>query len=221
MKLLTFGVGNMKLKKLAKFLGIAFSHVVAFDLPAGWTCPKANICKTFADKVTGKMTKVGRIVCYACKSECSYPAVRASRWRNFDAMKACASALEMAELIISYIGKRVEIVRIHSSGDFFSAMYFEAWQIVAMRMPHISFFAYTKVLKYALAELPDNFHIVYSYGSKDDTERDAMETPPPTCYIREKLSDYPDIKTLCGSPDRSHEDYFAILAGETFVLDMH
>lgn len=77
-----------------------------FNLPAGWSCPHADICLTKADKNTGKLVKkpdtqsVGTIplipksdteaepyICYAARAE-RYPNVRDSRWHNYTAARA-------------------------------------------------------------------------------------------------------------------------------------
>ena len=44
MKLLKFSTGNAKLGKR-----------LIFSIPAGYTCPCAGVCKTFADSLTGKI----------------------------------------------------------------------------------------------------------------------------------------------------------------------
>ena len=65
-----------------------------FSLPAGYTCPFANICKSFASKdgtnfaSSGKKIKdSGDIRCYAASTEVAYPNVRSSRWKNFDLLQ--------------------------------------------------------------------------------------------------------------------------------------
>src|SRR5262245_1373686 len=45
-KLLKFGQGNAKLPP----------WVTTFSLPAGWSCPFAKDCRSFADRDTGKVT---------------------------------------------------------------------------------------------------------------------------------------------------------------------
>ena len=82
----------------------------------------------------------------------------------------------MAELIINSIklDKKVSETkkfRIHTSGDFFSQKYFDAWVKVAQSMPEKIFYAYTKSLKFwvnRLGDLPENFHLTASYGGKTD-----------------------------------------------------
>jgi hypothetical protein len=44
MKLLKFSTGNGKLK-----------NRLIFNIPAGYSCPHAGVCKTFADRTTGSI----------------------------------------------------------------------------------------------------------------------------------------------------------------------
>ena len=222
MERLTFGKGNMKMKELATHLGMPFSHIVTFDLPAGWSCPKANACLSRVNRDTGKRTDYGQFVCYATKAESIYPAVRNSRWRNFDAIKACSTVEDIANLLEGNLPKHVEIVRIHSSGDFFSKKYFLAWVEVAKRNPTIEFFAYTKVLAYANSSdiLSDNFGIVYSYGSKDDATRDEFAPYVPTCYVNTPENTYP-VPVVCNGENTAHEDFYKIFKQESFAINFH
>ncbi len=81
---LTFSTGNDKLQKLA---------ITAFDLPAGYTCPFADICKSFAHKKGGRfksgkaIMQTGDVRCYAASTELRSPAARKMRWRNFDLLR--------------------------------------------------------------------------------------------------------------------------------------
>lgn len=211
----------MKLNAMAKNMGLKQAQVISFDLPAGWTCPKADICKTFMSKDGKKMSKVGRITCYASKAEGYSPSARRLRWHNFDALKVCKSVPEMIALINSSLPERVRIVRLHSSGDFFSKMYFQAWVEVARKNPEITFFGYTKILNYALADMPDNMRLQYSFGSKDDDRMLALTVKPATCFIGEIENQYPEYKTLCGTHEQAHEDFIAIFKRESFVLSIH
>lgn len=220
---LKFAVRNSKLNKLAKYLGLHYNQVVSFDLPAGWSCPKANICKTFSDRERGNLTKKGRVTCYAAKGEAFAPSVRRLRWSNFDLIKSNGRDVsKIAEMILTDLPNKVKIVRIHSSGDLFWREYFEAWCKVAAARPEIIFFGYTKHLDYSLSDLiPQNMFLQYSYGSKDDSRYDVLEVKPPTCFIGENDGDYPNIRVVCGSDDTSHEDYLAILNKQSFVILAH
>jgi len=161
---LSFGMGNAKLGK----------ETAIFSLPAGHTCPAALLCQSMADKVTGKIKDGARTVfrCYAASAENLFGNVRKSRWDNFEALQG-KSLNEMATLINASLPKRsTKLCRIHSSGDFFSQAYFDAWIQVARLNPEIVFYGYTKMVPFLVKrkfELPSNFRFVASYGGKFDS----------------------------------------------------
>lgn len=166
---LKFSSGNRKLHELAKELGLKNTQVVAFDLPAGYTCPGANICLSMANRQTGKITDGAncKFRCYAASTESVFTSVRRLRWDNYTQIKESA---EPAGLILKSIPAGVKIIRIHSAGDFFNEAYFMAWLKVAIARPDLTIFGYTKVIQYVGADKPANFKLVYSMG--------ASLTPP-------------------------------------------
>lgn len=210
-----FSYHNSKMWELAKYLGLKKTEVVAFDLPAGYTCPKANICLTYADKNDGKIKRVGRVQCYASKAESQHPNVRLFRWNNFTELKHSDN---MVELLNNSIPEKAKIIRIHSSGDFFSFDYFMAWRELAILHPEKVFFGYTKILDYCKIDLPDNFTLQYSFGSKDDG---LLTSDIPTCYVAEYDNQYPEYKVVCSEKSLGYEDYLAIRNHESFVIGMH
>ena len=217
--MLTFSTHNSKLKLLAKYLKLPQNQVVSFDIPAGWTCPKADICKTFTIRETGKQKRVGRVLCYASKAELYAPNCRIMRWRNFDQLRACkGNHNKMFTLLLDSLPTNAKVVRIHSSGDFFSKSYFLAWAGLAVAFPDISFYGYTKILDYVISPLPDNFYLHYSYGSKDDKR---WNPEIPTCFIKEREGQYPEYSVICNGEGTEHEDYFHILARKSFVIPAH
>ena len=222
---LGFSKSNSKMAVLANYLNVKKSEVVSFDVPAGWTCAKAGICKGFAHKETGKLTQVGRVKCYAVKQENYLPTVRAFRWNNFNQLLACGNDTDkMVELILTSIPKNAKIIRIHSSGDYFKKEYFMAWVRVAYLRPDLTLFGYTKHLDYAKYEnKPNNFKLVYSFGSKDDTRFTMEEIENvPACYIEEFAGQYgADIPRVCATHADGWQDYFKILEGESFVIPIH
>jgi hypothetical protein len=127
--------------------------------------------------------------CYAANQEMQYDAVRANRWHNFDLLKAAGKdggAAAQADLIERSIDFFVssngeyEKLRIHESGDFYNNEYFEAWMMVAQRMPEMSFYAYTKsvpYVKYAEEKLKNipNFAITLSKGGRADDELENVD----------------------------------------------
>ena len=160
--------GNAKLKKKKG------QRTATFSLPAGFTCPAAFQCQTFANRETGKITGGANAIirCYAATAENLFLSIRRSRWHNFEMLRACKSVTEMADLIDKSLPrKEVKLCRIHASGDFYSQDYFDAWVEVAKRNPHILFYGYTKALPFWIARLghlPDNFKLVASYGGRYD-----------------------------------------------------
>ena len=180
--LLKFSKGNAKL-----------TDTLIFDIPAGYTCPHAGVCRTTADRTTGKITdhppgcsEARGYRCYAAMQEARLPAVRKARWHNFDQLKAARNIyvdqhpgspgnyyLAMKDLIMASLDEQPhrDLVRIHSSGDFWSEHYMRAWMLVAKEHPDQKFYAYTKSLTmwYHLQdEINDNFYLTASYGGGED-----------------------------------------------------
>jgi len=159
---LSFSNGNAKLK-----------GIHTFSLPAGFSCPGANLCLSRANKLTGKIQDgpATQFRCYAASAEALFSNVRKSRWNNFELLKKCAGVDEMANLIIFSLPKKAKILRIGQSGDFYSQNYFDAWLKVAAIKKDIIFYAYTKSIPFVLARkdvIPDNFKVVASKGGKYD-----------------------------------------------------
>jgi hypothetical protein len=164
---LKFGKGNAKLDK----------SIATFSLPAGFTCPGANIClsKAVTDKETGKTSIEDgpgiKFRCFAASQEVVYPGVRKARHHNFDLLKGLRNVSDMVALITSSLPTWAQIVRVHVSGDFFNQKYFDAWMQVAAKHPNLTFYAYTKSLKYWLdskVAIPANFKLTASVGGKHD-----------------------------------------------------
>ena len=217
METLKFSTRNKKLMELASHSG---KRVVAFNLPAGHTCPAASLCLAKADRITGKLSygKDCKFTCYAALTECVFPNTRKAVWYNYDLLSG-KSADSMAELIIKSMPNKTDIVRIHSDGDFFSRKYFKAWQIVTAELSNIIFFGYTKVLPYVIADKSHNFYLQYSWGGLFDEESIALKVP--TAYVRTNPTEYVGIQTVCASHSMGHEDYYKILAGESFAINVH
>lgn len=216
--LLKFSFHNQKLNKLAHHLHYTYNKVISFDLPAGWSCPCADICKTRADRDTGRIKRDGRFMCYAAKAEAYAPSARRLRWHNFDLLRATGGIVwKMEYLIGESLPIDTRILRIHSSGDFFNKNYFMAWTRVAKNFPGIIFFAYTKNIELARAPHPFNLFVQYSYGSKHD----KYWTPDvPTCFVAEHPGQYP-YPVVCDTDENYSEDFHAILRRETFQINLH
>lgn len=161
MQRLFFANGNQKLRR----------GEIVFSLPAGHSCPFAYACQSFADRETGKITdgKHTEHRCYAASLEIR-PNVRKAHWRNFDTLRQVKTASGLTDLLVKELPMG-EVYRIHSSGDFYSQAYFDAWLNVAKLYPHKIFYAYTKALPFWIAresEIPSNFKLTASYGGTFD-----------------------------------------------------
>ena len=175
MKLLKFSKGNGKLR-----------NRLIFSLPAGYSCPHAGICKTFADRVTGSITDLPQMTgvtaerdfrCFAAMSEVR-PNVREARWHNWDLLRETMylngnQTTLLRDLIdLSLLTQPPkQMIRIHESGDFWTENYMKAWIMVAQSRPSQKFYAYTKSLGMWLALkdlIPSNFYLTASHGGTLD-----------------------------------------------------
>lgn len=176
MDTLKFSTSNQKMKDTADLLvNVRKNSVMSFDIPAGYTCPAADLCLAKADRETGKLQKGSHMqfLCYAARIENQRSNVRVAHWFNFDLIKNAGlnNPSAMADLIIASIPQNARIIRIHSSGDLFNGAYYTAWKLVAKALPHVIFFGYTKMFAMARDNQeckPHNLFIVYSYGGRDD-----------------------------------------------------
>ena len=218
MSKLKFSKYNSKLNKMATELGLPKSAVQAFNLPAGHTCPFADKCKSQAHRITGKLTDGSRVQyrCYAASVESRYPAVRRAVWHNFELLKGLDSNA-MAALILKSIPKSVKILRVHSSGDFYSKQYFDAWVVVAEARPDIQFFAYTKALHYVSASKPDNLSLIYSYGGKLDSKL----TTEPVSYVVKSFDEAQKLGLPVACQESMSDDYTNIVQGRSFAMLIH
>ena len=210
MQKLIFGKGNAKLSK----------EIYTFSLPAGFTCPAAHLCQSYANRQTGKITdgKNMSFRCFAASQESTFPNVRHARWHNFDLLaKVKNDPFAMASLILSSLDKSVKIVRIHVSGDFFNAQYFRAWCYVAMHRPETKFYAYTKSVNIVadnLHMIPENLVLTLSEGGRHD---DLI----PHLDIKSAKVVFSEDEAIALSLDVDHDDSHAYEGQESFALLIH
>lgn len=192
--ILTFSTDNVKLGP----------DIATFSLPAGWTCPYAKDCLMKVSRERERDPETGKIkyekgedikyMCYAAWMEMQYEAKQKNNWHNYDLLEEAKTLQEKVDLIEKSIKHllrekpRVNKIRIHESGDFYTGEYFDAWLQVAKRNPHIEFYAYTKafpfVKKYEeeLKKTP-NFIITLSGGGKKDELSKDIDLKKATVYI--------------------------------------
>tara|TARA_R100001224_G_scaffold59825_2_gene35520 strand:+ start:1593 stop:2354 length:762 start_codon:yes stop_codon:yes gene_type:complete len=181
-KLLKFSYSNGKLDD--RFI---------FSIPAGYSCPRAGVCRTFANRETGKILDKPKgdqidYRCFAAMSEARSPQCRQLRWHNYEAItKQCGEdALLISMLVMDSIRqshRNYELFRIHEAGDMFSDAYFRSWILTAGVFPEIKFYAYTKSLNYWLHykdHLPSNLYLTASLGG----ELDHLVTENPDVFKR-------------------------------------
>jgi hypothetical protein len=218
MKKLRFATHNRKINKLAESLGLKKTQVIAFDLPAGYTCPAADKCQSFSNRENGTITDGDncQFRCYAASIECAFPSARRVHWHNYDILRKLTSD-EMVKVILASLPANVKIVRIHSSGDYFSKRYFQAWVKVAESLPDVKFFGYTKILNYVNAPKPDNYRLVYSFGGTMDSKKNCE----PTCYVVKNIADAISRGLVAACVENPADDYNFIMEGRTFALCLH
>lgn len=206
---LKFSQGNAKLKQ---------ANLFTFSLPAGHSCPFANICLAKADKATGKIQlgKNNQFQCFSATSENMFPNVRKSRWNNFELLRKLDTA-GMFDLIQKSIPAKAETVRIHVSGDFFSQSYFDAWILVAKANPNRLFYAYTKSIPFWLArskDIPANFVLNASIGGKSDSLIEKFNLKSARVVFSEGEAKNANLKI-------DHDDSLAMRQGGNFALLLH
>lgn len=156
----------------------------SLSLPAGYTCPFANICKSVARKPGSSsekaITDLGTVRCFAASDEMVYPSLKRMRWRNFDLLQdthrksGISGVVDLLVKSIAFYEQKkgnIRVFRIHDSGDFFKQWYLDAWIEAAKAMPEILFYAYTKSLpfwKERKSDIPKNLRLIASEGGKAD-----------------------------------------------------
>ena len=145
--------GNSKLSR----------NILIFNLPPGKSCPNSRDCiKT----------------CYAKKSYNQYPSCKKSWDDNLDMAKNNPLQLynQLRDELTYFFNKGLQIVRVHSSGDFFSKAYAEIWLRLAQIFPKMRFYTYTKaeIKDLELLDNLKNFNLIHSkidgklnYGAKE------------------------------------------------------
>ena len=145
---------NSNLKKTSKELGV---RVFNFGIPAyksksgKLTCPFAKDCVKY---------------CYAQKGAYIWGNVSPAFEQRYEATKKDDFVEVMGAAILK---KKVDFLRIHDSGDYYSPPYLEKWLQIARNNPQTKFYSYTKSMPlFEGVELPENFDVIFSQGSKVD-----------------------------------------------------
>lgn len=145
---------NSKLKSTSKEMGL---RVFNFGIPAYKTASGKVTCP-FADKCVK--------YCYAQKGAYNWGNVKPAFERRYEISKQD----DFVEIMVSEIlKKKVDYLRIHDSGDYYSNDYIYKWFAIANALPHVRFYSYTKSIPLFLDKrIPENLDIIFSEGSKKD-----------------------------------------------------
>lgn len=172
---------NSKLKK---------DNIGVFKLPAVKSCPFRGECTEY---------------CYATVGTFRFGNVEAFMERSFELAQSDKFVETMAkEIQEAKFSHGMQILRVHSSGDFFNQEYFDKWMELAELFPDVTFYSYTKSLPYLKwEEHPDNFIIIQSFGGRLDDEIDLN---------RKHAKVFPSWKDLssAGYVNASHSDMVAV-----------
>jgi len=155
---------NSKLKKTSKLNNkrvFNFGIIANKSLEGKSTCPFAKGCLGADYK------------CYAQKGAYAWPKVKEAYNNRYLLSKQDNFINIMNEAIQK---KKVDILRLHDSGDFYSVDYLNKWIQIANDNKEVIFYAYTKSIPFFKRSkemdttflLPKNLIIIFSEGSKKD-----------------------------------------------------
>lgn len=145
---------NSKLKRD----GIFSFGIPAYKSTTGMlTCPAALTC------IKG---------CYARNGTYNFSSVKNAQEKRLELTKD--KELFIAVIDTELRKKKVKILRIHDSGDFYSKAYLDTWLAIIELNPNVRFYAYTKMIPlFKGLKLPANFTVIYSEGGKYDAQIDT------------------------------------------------
>ena len=181
---------NSKLKKTSKEMGV---KVMNFGIPAyksrrtgKVTCPFAKDCVKF---------------CYAQKGAYIWGNVSPAFEDRYEATKQA----DFVERMTADIKRRkVDFVRVHDSGDYYSKEYRDKWFEIAKQNPTVKFYSYTKsVPLFKGVDIPENYDLIFSLGSKVDNMIDQ------SVDRHSKIFDTKDELESNGYADSSSNDLMA------------
>jgi hypothetical protein len=151
---------NSKIKKMSGPRTFNFG-IPAYRSATGFnTCPKAGACAAG---------------CYATMGAYRFSNVA----KAFEERLTATLSVDFVALMSAEIEKkRAERVRIHDSGDFYSAEYAQKWFSIMRANPNVAFYAYTKqVLLFKgfqkTGAVPPNFTLIFSFGGTEDKKIDV------------------------------------------------
>jgi len=215
---LKFGHGNSKLD----------AGIITYGIPSGHTCPGARECLAKVRAVTVDGYETRRLTdgphqqyrCFSASVEAAFATVYAAmqhNWRLLRDAHAEDPRDGMYELLKRDVPRYGRYVRVHTHGDYFNQVYFDAWVRLATERPETVFYGYTKSLKYwqaRLGQLPDNMVLTASWGGHYDELIDRHKLRSAV------VVDHPDTAAALGL-EIDHDDSHAMQPGPSFALLIH
>lgn len=145
---------NTKLKNTSKTMGkrvFNFGITAYKSMTGKLICPFAKDCVKF---------------CYAQKGAYIWGNVKPAFEKRYELTKTDNFINLMNDEIKK---KKVDFLRIHDSGDFYSKAYIQKWFTIANYNPNVKFYAYTKsFILFQGLTIPNNLDIIFSEGGKHD-----------------------------------------------------
>jgi len=200
-------------------------EVYSLDMPSGYTCPGANLCKSMAvvgenGKATIQDGPACQFRCFAASQEVLYPPCRKNRHHNMALIRGAKGSQEIAKLILASLPHNAGVVRLHVGGDFFRLAYLKAMIQVAKSRPDVLFYGYTKSLHFVkrvggASALPPNLRLTLSIGGKYDSlipQLVGMRTVKVVLTEEEAQKEGLEL---------DHDDSKAVLQGGNFALLVH
>jgi hypothetical protein len=163
--------------------------------------------------------------CYAASLEAIFKGLRENAHHNLDLLQAARKAggrHGMAALIERSL-KRAgawdtkSVLRLHSSGEFFTAPYLDAWIDVARATPSNRYYAYTKAVGWVVARrdrIPANFNITMSRGGTQDALISRFG-------LKESIVVGSEEEAAALGLEVDHDDSHALFGTESFALVIH
>jgi hypothetical protein len=212
---LKFGKANGKLKKMAKKLGV---KLATFTLPAGYTCPGAKDCLSFANKKTGKVKDGKETIfrCFMASAEARSPQLRNLVWHNLELLKKILKkGVKACADLINESLPQCDVLRVHVGGDYFSRDYLLAWVDVAKRNPNTVFYSYSKNLPaFVGIDLPKNLSLTASHGGEFDNMIEELNWKSAIVVYSEEEANFLDLEI-------DHDDEHAAFGKTDFALLIH
>jgi len=199
-------------------------EVYSLDMPSGYTCPGANLCKSMAvvgenGKATIQDGPACQFRCFAASQEVLYPPCRQNRHHNMQLISRAKGSQEIAKLVLASLPKNAGVVRLHVGGDFFRLAYLRAMIEVAKSRQDILFYGYTKSLHFVkqvggASALPPNFRLTLSMGGKYDKLIPQLGMRTVKVVLTEDEAQKEGLEL-------DHDDSKAVLQGGNFALLVH